>query len=304
LATSSKEWDEDFQQRVQRHQADRGENWTTVEEPFCPSLHKEKFEGKVVLVDCLTLWLTNHMVKEGAFQMPNNTDSEATSGTDLDAPQRSLDAVKQEFDTMIKPWNVTYICVTNEVGSGTHATDEMSRKFVDAQGWFNQYVASKAERVIHVVCGVPNIIKESTAPDRRNPMPIPSKQQREEALMLDKFLSTRPKKLEEKGYWIIKLDWSRALIVAEFFSSILNEKGEVCDLQGKKISCCGEGKSARPLPMITFEGRTAKELTIKIYEQWSEMKNVLSMLDHAAYIGRETQRAEQCLYSGQFYQQD
>jgi len=153
---------------------------------------------------------------------------------------------------MIQHWNVTYICATNEVVSGTHAAYEMSRKFADAQGWFNQYVALKAERVIHMVCGLPNIIKESIAPDRCNPMPIPTKQQREEAVMLDKFLSTRPKKLEEKKYWIIKLDWIRALIVAEFFSSILNEKGEVCDLQGKKISCCGEGKSACPLPMMSF----------------------------------------------------
>ena len=67
----------------------------------------------------------------------------------------------------------------------------------------------------------------------------------------------------------------------------------------------GDGcdKSNRPEPMKTWECRTAKELTTEIFERWS-LASELCTVGHAAYIGREAQKAEQCLYSGQHYQQD
>jgi adenosylcobinamide kinase/adenosylcobinamide-phosphate guanylyltransferase len=308
LATSSKNWDDDFNERIKRHQADRGAHWTTVEEPLTPSTHvTDKFLGKVVMVDCLTLWLTNYMVQEGAFEMPKNAGKDgeqATTGTDNKAPERALELVKEEFNKLTEAWNVTYIFVTNEVGSGTHAPDNMSRKFIDVQGWFNQYVASKAERVIHMVCGVPNAIKEPTNVDPRSPLILPTKQQIDEASMLDKTLSARGIAMEAKGYWIIKVDRSKTAIVAEFYSCIVNDKGEVCDLEGKKIKCCGDGKKERPAPMKVFEARTAKELQVEIFERWTDVKDVMSMLEHACYIGREAQRAEHCLYAGEYYQQN
>jgi hypothetical protein len=55
--------------------------------------------------------------------------------------------------------------------------------------------------------------------------------------------------------------------------------------------------------MKVWKGRTAKEITMKIFEQWEHAPNVVTV-GHAAYIGREVQRAEHCLYSGIFYQQD
>ena len=68
--------DDDFAQRIQRHQTDRGDHWTTIEEPLTPSKHATVFTGKAVLVDCLTLWLTNHMMEEGAFgDYRNNNDN-------------------------------------------------------------------------------------------------------------------------------------------------------------------------------------------------------------------------------------
>merc|ERR1712238_398420 len=104
------------------------------------------------------------MMKEGLFSLDNddndndrkddndNDKIEATEAntnnndddTEIvqDASERALKKIENEFDTMTKPWNCTFVFVTNELGSGTHAHDHTTRKFVDAQGWFNQYVAN------------------------------------------------------------------------------------------------------------------------------------------------------------------
>lgn len=310
LATA-KVFDADFSDRIQRHQSDRGDNWTTIEEELVLSQHCEKFHNRVVLVDCLTLWLTNFMMAEGAFSTTdakNNDDDkggnkEARAGDDLSAPERALKKAKEEFKKLVQPWDATYIFVTNEIGSGTHAAEPMTRKFVDCQGWFNQHVAKHADRVYHMVAGVPTLIKEPPVDPRAALTMAPSKEQIEEAKMVDTYLSTRSCNMDDKGYFMISNDSEKKRIVAKFFSSMLNDKGEVCDLQGNKISCCGDdAKKQRPEPMIVFEGRTAKEITVKMFEEW-EHANIFSPA-HAAYLGREAQRAERCLFSGTFYQQD
>lgn len=298
LATSQV-WDDDFKKRIEIHQNDRGEHWITIEEALQPSKHSDRFAGKAILVDCLTLWLTNYFVQEGAISvepsMTNNTDPDSIRS----AADRALQAVKAEFDNMTKQWNATFIFVTNEIGSGTHASDDVSRKFVDAQGWLNQYVAARAQRVIHMVCGIPNMIKEPAA-EARNPLIVPSRQQAQEAKILDSILAARSLTMDPKGYFMVKVDHSKCVIRSTFHSCIVNDKGEVCDVKGNKISCCDGSKG--PEPMATFEGRTAKELMCKIFEQW-EYKDICSV-GHAAYMGREAQKAEAALYAGEFYQQD
>lgn len=309
LATA-KVFDSDFSDRIQRHRSDRGDHWTTIEEELELSQHCERFHNRVVLVDCLTLWLTNFMMAEGAFDTSSvsgnggdGDENQATAGDDLSAPERALGRAKQEFDTLVQPWDATYIFVTNEIGSGTHASSNMSRKFVDCQGWFNQHVAKRSDRVYHMVVGIPNLIKEPTTDPRAASTKAPSKEQIEEAKMLDTYLSTRSCKMDDKGYFMISNDPQKMRIVAKFFSSMLNDRGEVCDLRGNKIHCCGdEAKKQRPEPMIVFEGRTAKEITVKMFEEW-EHAHIFSSA-HAAYLGREVQRAEHCLLSGAFYQQD
>lgn len=119
------------------------------------------------------------------------------------------------------------------------------------------------------------------------------------AFILDKYLSSRGMKMDEKGYLIFKIADKR--IVASFYSCILNDKGEVCDLNGVKIKCCGE-KNTRE-PMKEWTARTAKELTAMMIEEWEHAQDVFS-IGHAAYIGREAMKAEQALYSNGFYQQD
>ena len=118
--------------------------------------------------------------------------------------------------------------------------------------------------------------------------------------MLNKFLSARKLNMDEKGYFMMKVDHERGIVRAMYHSCIKKENGEICDVRGKKISCSGDN---RPKPMIAFEAHTAKELMVEIFERWEHAGELVSV-GHAAYIGREAQRVEACLFVGRFYQQD
>ena len=131
-------WDEEFRERVRRHQARRGPQWTNIEEE--KQLSRHDLTGRVVLVDCLTLWATNFF-----FDL----------GSDVD---RALEAVKAEFDRFTAQ-DATFFVVTNEIGMGGTSDNEIQRKFTDLQGWMNQYVASRADEVILMVSGIPVKIK-------------------------------------------------------------------------------------------------------------------------------------------------
>ena len=131
-------WDEEFQERVRRHQERRGPQWTNIEEETRLSLHD--MTDRVVVIDCVTLWLTN-------FFFAHNSDVD-----------KSLELAKGEFDKFTEP-DATYIFVTNEIGSGGVSENAIQRKFTDLEGWMNQYIASKADEVILMVSGIEVKIK-------------------------------------------------------------------------------------------------------------------------------------------------
>ena len=131
-------WDEEFRERVRRHQERRGLQWTNIEEEKHLSQHD--LTGRVAVIDCVTLWLTNFF-----FSHDEDVD-------------RSLEAAKQEFDAFTAP-DATYIFVTNEIGMGGVSDNVMQRKFSDLQGWMNQYIASRADEVILMVSGIPVRVK-------------------------------------------------------------------------------------------------------------------------------------------------
>jgi adenosylcobinamide kinase/adenosylcobinamide-phosphate guanylyltransferase len=133
-------WDEEFRERVRRHQERRGAQWTNIEEET--ALSKHDMTGRVVVIDCVTLWLTNFF-----FANDSNTDI-------------SLEQAKAEFDKFTEA-EATYIFVTNEIGSGGVSDNAIQRKFTDLQGWMNQYIAQKADEVILMVAGLPVIIKKT-----------------------------------------------------------------------------------------------------------------------------------------------
>ena len=130
-------WDEEFRERVKKHQARRGPEWTNIEEE--KELSRHDLSGRVAVIDCITLWCTNYF-----FQIQ-----------EVDA---SLEALKAEFDKFTAN-DATYIFVTNEIGMGGVSENAVQRKFTDLQGWMNQYVAGKADEVILMVSGIPVKVK-------------------------------------------------------------------------------------------------------------------------------------------------
>ena len=140
-------WDEEFRERVRRHQERRGPQWTNIEEELYLSRHN--LSGRVVVIDCVTLWLTNFLclTPTPAPQGEGNVNVDAV-----------LVAAKAEFDKFTQP-DATYIFVTNEIGSGGVSDNALQRKFTDLQGWMNQYIAAKADEVFLMVSGIEMKIK-------------------------------------------------------------------------------------------------------------------------------------------------
>ena len=130
-------WDEEFRERVKRHQERRGPQWTNIQEEKFLSRHD--LTGRVAVIDCVTLWLTNFFFEN------NNVDE-------------TLTAVKEEFERFTKN-DATYIFVTNEIGSGGVSDNAVQRQFTDLEGWMNQYIASRADEVILMVSGIAVKIK-------------------------------------------------------------------------------------------------------------------------------------------------
>lgn len=131
-------WDDEFRERVCKHQERRGPEWTNIEEEKTLSVHN--VFGRVVLIDCVTLWCTNFF-----FDMEANV-------------QESLAAVKREFDAFTAQ-DAVFIFVTNEIGCGAVSENQIQRKFTDMQGWMNQYIAAHADEVFWMVSGIPVKVK-------------------------------------------------------------------------------------------------------------------------------------------------
>jgi adenosylcobinamide kinase/adenosylcobinamide-phosphate guanylyltransferase len=138
LATSNED-EVEFNSRIALHQQDRGEQWRLIEEPI--NLDKPDFsDDDVVLLDCVTLWLSNVFHKHEY---------------DLD---RSFTYAKKTFSNMSRP-SKALIVVSNEIGMGLHAQDSVSRRFVDLQGWTNQFIAMQAQQAVLMVSGLPLFLK-------------------------------------------------------------------------------------------------------------------------------------------------
>lgn len=137
-------WDDEFRQRVLIHQQRRGEAWTNIEEE--KHLSRHNLDGRVVVIDCITLWCTNFFFTQGAKEWEQPSVDEA------------LCALKDEFDRFTNQV-ATFIFVSNEIGSGGVSDSVVQRRFTDLQGWMNQYVAGCADEVVLMVSGIPVKIK-------------------------------------------------------------------------------------------------------------------------------------------------
>jgi adenosylcobinamide kinase/adenosylcobinamide-phosphate guanylyltransferase len=135
--------DAEMADRVARHRAERDARWRTIEAPLDLSaiLAREAGSGRAVLVDCLTLWLSNLM----------------HAGRDAQAESERLAALASKLKGDV--W-----FVSNEVGLGLVPETPLGRAFRDAQGRLNQAMAGACPRVIFVAAGLPLVLKNETPP--------------------------------------------------------------------------------------------------------------------------------------------
>ncbi|WP_420585123.1 bifunctional adenosylcobinamide kinase/adenosylcobinamide-phosphate guanylyltransferase [Ruegeria sp.] len=136
LATSQV-FDDEMQDKVQRHIAQRGAGWATVEAPFDlgPAL-TNLTQDDICLIDCATMWLTNHMLAEH----------------DLEQAQPALLHA-------VKSCRAPIVIVSNEVGHGIVPENALSRRFREAQGRLNIALAAQADLVVQVTAGLPLVLK-------------------------------------------------------------------------------------------------------------------------------------------------
>jgi len=137
LATSAV-WDDEHRQRIERHKRDRGPEWTNIEE--LKDLQNIDVQGRVVVIDCVTLWCTNFFTE---------------SDGDI---HFSLQSVTERFEKFTMQ-NAHFIFVTNEIGMGGTSGNDLQRRFTDLIGWVNQNIASKSDEVVLMVSGIAMKVK-------------------------------------------------------------------------------------------------------------------------------------------------
>ena len=146
--------DEEMRQRIRKHQeARRGKGWRTIEETvdLAGALADAK-DYRVILVDCLTLWINNLLYEA------EQTDSRIEEADIEERCRGLLDVCAGVTGTVI--------LVTNEVGWGIVPENALTRRFRDLAGRCNQTVAAAADEVILVVCGIPLFLKKETRDDK------------------------------------------------------------------------------------------------------------------------------------------
>jgi adenosylcobinamide kinase/adenosylcobinamide-phosphate guanylyltransferase len=133
--------DEEMAKRIQNHKKMRGLEWQTVEEPvdIIDKIKKDGADSEVILIDCLTLWLYNLLMK-------------------WDSDLRIMEETEALIDTLKKS-NASFILVSNEVGMGIVPADALSRRYRDLLGTMNQRIAEALDTVIFMVSGIPIFLK-------------------------------------------------------------------------------------------------------------------------------------------------
>jgi adenosylcobinamide kinase/adenosylcobinamide-phosphate guanylyltransferase len=131
--------DAEMAERIARHRARRGPRWRTVEAPLDLAMTLQT-AGAPVLLDCLTLWLSNRMAADG-----------------------DLDAAEEELLAALGKARLPMAVVSNEVGLGIVPANALARAFQDRLGRLNQRVAALADRVVFLAAGLPLVLKDQGA---------------------------------------------------------------------------------------------------------------------------------------------
>ena len=145
LATASP-GDAEMKERIIRHQQERGDGWTTIEEPYYLSRTLVKVitdDGSLVVLDCATLWISNLLCGMGGKSL-----SMAEAEKNISELFNTLPSLKG-----------TLRIVSNEVGLGVVPEHTLGRQFRDLQGFFNQKMAKTAHQVFLITAGIPQKLK-------------------------------------------------------------------------------------------------------------------------------------------------
>jgi len=128
--------DDEMAERIAAHRARRGSSWQTIEAPRDLASALQSFQRRPILVDCLTLWLSNLLL----------------AGVDIDT---EIARLEEALAAAAAP----AVLVANEVGYGLVPDHPLGRRFRDLQGLLNQRIAARADRVVLVVAGLPLALK-------------------------------------------------------------------------------------------------------------------------------------------------
>lgn len=134
---TSQVFDDEMRTKVDAHLTQRGNDWRTIESPrnLGPALQSVR-ETEIVLLDCATMWLTNHLLAE----------ADIAKETEL-------------LLTQLKNCEGSVVVVSNEVGMGIVPDNALARKFRDAQGKLNQQLAAQSDLAVFVIAGLPTVLK-------------------------------------------------------------------------------------------------------------------------------------------------
>jgi adenosylcobinamide kinase/adenosylcobinamide-phosphate guanylyltransferase len=144
--------DDEMRARIAHHRARRGDDWAVVEAPLelAAAIADAGTHGRALLVDCLTLWLSNLLVAE-----------------------RDVAAAVDELEAALAARRGPVVLVSNEVGSGVIPTNALARRFVDEAGRLHQRLAAGATEVVLVTAGLVQTLKAGSGEDRPESRPHP-----------------------------------------------------------------------------------------------------------------------------------
>jgi adenosylcobinamide kinase/adenosylcobinamide-phosphate guanylyltransferase len=139
--------DAEMAERIAHHRARRGDGWRTIEAPHdLATALTQAGNDAPVLVDCLTLWLSNRMLAEADVMIGMKVDLEAEAA---------------QLEAAVAGRRAPAVLVSNEVGFGIVPDNALARRFRDLQGRLNQRMAACADRVVLMVAGLPLVVKDA-----------------------------------------------------------------------------------------------------------------------------------------------
>ncbi len=140
FVATAQAWDDDMKQRIAAHQSSRSDTWDTLEEPvsLVPAMRPKVSNHETVLLDCLTLWVSNMLLE--------NEES-----PDI---EKQILASTEDLLALYEEGTATWIIVTNEVGLGIVPPSSLGRVYRDILGKVNQLVASRADKVYLMSAGL------------------------------------------------------------------------------------------------------------------------------------------------------